>query len=64
MNIEWTLCSERMPQNNPNITVIVRRHDAIEFYFKQSANILRNLDDRTKWEWTPYTKEKWEFLNR
>lgn len=65
MNIEWTLCSERMP---PDEQIIVRYQSDKPKLFdgsKISDSLARLFPDlMRKTAWTEFTKEKWEFLNR
>ena len=66
MNIEWTLCSERMPPNDQK--TIFRRMDKEKFLFTKNVADAHSLIFYVKnidvLQWTPYTKEKWEFLNK
>jgi len=69
MNIEWTLCSERMPPRTYAEKVILRGYTGEYLMFMSSEDcnlLLPNYDktNRTKCSWTPYNPEKWEFLNR
>lgn len=73
MNIEWTLCSERMPPDDSaqiivrytgqsllprkKRTLVVKSHETHDL-FRQSVCAVKS-----KYEWTPFTKEKLEFLN-
>ena len=65
MNIEWTNCMERFP---PHEQVIIRYQQGAAKLFDGTKitdsfarlfpNLLRDA------VWTPFTKEKWEFLNK
>ena len=72
MNIEWTLCSERMPPDDGEPIII-------KFYSVLSSSmvLIAIFDSTLKMAyfrsfkrrlnsvlWSEFTKEKWEFLNR
>lgn len=62
MNIEWTLCGERMPPDEIFIIVKGRKiYRAIGCALRISGLHGVNLNGIL---WTEFTKEKWEFLNR
>lgn len=63
MNIEWTPCSERMPPDD-DTQVIVRTSKYHVLLRKESAKCVRCYMLPSQYEWTEFTKEKWEFLNR
>jgi len=69
MNIEWTLCSERMPPDDES-RVICRFIPPVTAPIRKcmGRNIWQFVEIRKtnpkKIEWTPFTQEKWEFLNR
>jgi len=64
-NIEWTLCSERMPPDKPGHPVIVKlENGSIEKVSSRwLINVLVPNLGKDKLQWTEFTKEKWEFLN-
>jgi len=65
MNIEWTLCSERIPPDDRDS--IVKNYDGSFIHVVASKAHSFTVDYLLKnfaCEWTEYTQEKWEFLNR
>jgi hypothetical protein len=72
MNIEWTNCSEQMPPDNAKLIVTLSdtfRTKGYEYNIWQSDELKKELMDRKfRWAshtlWTPFTQEKWEFLNK
>ena len=70
MNIEWTLCSERMPLDTPDRVISIVGNIETEESFAVAGSLVRN--EYIRWKnignvpiyWTEYTQEKWEFLNR
>jgi len=71
MNIEWTNCSERMPPDDTKLIVTLTeifRKKGYEYNIWPSNELKSELIDRKSWVphtyWTPFTQEKWEFLNR
>jgi len=65
MNIEWTLCSERMPPDDYGIKLIVKdgEFDCLISSGGMVSDYASFLDV-SEVIWTEFTKEKWEFLNR
>ena len=74
MTITWIKCSERMPFGNSLIIVRdgdrtrhkkVNPHELIDY-----KNLLcrsygtNDMFNSENWEWTPYTPEAWNSLNR
>ena len=59
--IQWTKCSERMPQDEIG-TVIMRYIGGYLLFKALRPRLPQDLSDRL--EWTPYTEQKWKELNR
>lgn len=68
MKINWTSCSSRMPHDDCDLDVIAKGETLTSRVIKKvtGAFMHRHIDyvDRALIEWTEYTKEKWEYLNR
>lgn len=62
MNIEWTLCSERMPPLN--VVTIIRDGRHTKFSAVLSVSEAKKFGIGENDEWTRFTQEKWEFLNK
>ena len=62
MNIEWTNCSERMPPQR--MVVIIRNYEHKNYSSVLSGAESQNFGCDQNDEWTPFTQEKWEFLNK
>lgn len=62
MQITWTNCAEKMPPYDHSVAVMVRLIGDKDIICSESKSVNRlNVDDG--YEWTEYTKEKWEELN-
>lgn len=74
MYITWLKCSEKSPPKSPTMKVILRTREyhyvivsglaaylTIHMMYLPYKIRKRNIFRDTSW--TPYTKEKWEFLN-
>jgi len=66
MNIEWTLCSERMPPDKPGNPIIVKFQNGklVKMSARWFLNAVVNRTNIDVVEWTPYTPEKWKELNK
>lgn len=65
MQITWTNCADEMPPDGDSEIIIGRVDDpaviltpANEIYYDMDSN------KRNEWQWTEYTQEKWEYLNK
>lgn len=61
--IKWTKCSEEMPPDDDTQVIIRTTKDHI-LLRKDSARCVRCYMLPIQYEWTPYTPEAWEELNR
>jgi len=62
--INWTNCAEQMPPDDEMIVIVnhsneYKLHRAMELWAQITI-----YGDHTTYTWTPYLKEKWEYLNR
>jgi len=72
MNIEWTNYRKQMPPDNTKLIVTLSesfRAKGHEYNIWQSDELKKELMDRKFCRaahtfWTPFTQEKWEFLNK
>ena len=69
MTIPWTKCSERMPPRTYKEKVILRGHQDknLMYMTAEDCNLLLpayDYEDKNNCEWTPYTPEAWEELNK
>lgn len=69
MQITWTNCAEQMPPNTMKFKLIYRVNSEITFGFGTAFNVIADIHPRweevkCKFEWTPYTDEKWKELNK
>ena len=62
MNIEWTKCSDRMPPFNT--VAIIRNSDHKNYSSVLSGAEVKKFGHYENDEWTPFTQEKWEALNK
>jgi len=66
MQITWTNCADKMPPYNSDVVIhkftysSVVHKDAGEFLSDKTLQ----YGTREYKEWTPYSKEKWEELNK
>lgn len=61
MQITWTNCADEMPPETTR--VILRPKEFPIATTGLSYFLVNNTEDRRFWEWTEFTKEKWEKLN-
>ena len=69
MKTTWTKCSERMPPRTYKEKVILRGHQDknLMYMTAEDCNLLLpayDYEDKNNCEWTPYTPEAWEELNK
>ncbi len=66
MVIQWTNCSEQMPTDDNEFYIAMVGKD--EFINKVSGKTIRECIEKCvhtlEVNWTPYTPEAWEELNR
>lgn len=63
MNIEWTLCSERMPPDDLNYKIITFDDNGYCTDDGKCLNSIKEYCFEFGTIWTEFTREKWEFLN-
>ena len=62
--IQWTLCSERMPPDDDEV-IIVKRPDGIYDDCKvRGIKYVIFFHGDIGYEWTPYTPKAWKELNK
>lgn len=64
MQITWTSCAERMPPDGEDEAVIAIADLHGDRPFITDAWTMNNSKLVLWHKWTPYTKEKWEALNK
>ena len=63
MKIIWHNCADKMPPDDYSVAVLVKLIQDKDIICTESKSVNRlNVDDG--YEWTEYTKEKWEYLNK
>lgn len=61
--ITWTNCAEQMPPYNRKY-IIFKLESIDRLFLKIMVGDELNDMDITNWQWTEFTKEKWEELNK
>ena len=68
MQITWTNCADKMPpdENIKIIAIFLPSGKHMINYGHILNSVLRIINRNTEhnWKWTPYTQEKWEYLNK
>lgn len=66
MNIEWIKCSDRMPPDDDREIIIKHISVGGEVILTPANEIYYDINPKklSNWEWTEFTQEKWEFLNK
>jgi len=59
--VTWTKCSDRMP---PVDSFVILRNVTDKRYSPMRRKNLSSLKNKDKYEWTQYTLEAWEELNK
>jgi len=64
--ITWTNCAEQMPPDDETEILIRPINDNSELILSPAIEVFYDIDAVYKdmWEWTEFTKEKWEELNK
>lgn len=63
MQITWISCAEQMPPYNRKY-IILKLESIDRLFLKIMVGDELNDMDITNWQWTEFTKEKWEELNK
>ena len=65
MQITWTNCADAMPPDDET-EIIIRHVEDKELILTPANEVFYDIDTLYKdvWEWTEFTEEKWEELNK
>ena len=63
--ITWTNCADEMPPDDET-EIIIRHVEDKELILTPANEVFYDIDTLYKdvWEWTEFTEEKWEELNK
>ena len=66
MTITWTKCADEMPPDDSPFKLIILRdiNSPIKTLSRLYSWRLKMLRNANKYEWTPYTHEVWDELDR
>lgn len=64
LQITWTNCTEQMPPSTGEIIIKSDSEQRVAEFIKLDTENCVFFHSDVTWQWTPYTPEKWEALNK